>query len=367
MKKILFLLTVLFCQSLVTVVVAQPQRSRVQANRNNAARKNGTADKKGNTQTSISRADLMFPTAVAVPQEVVWRRDLYRSLDLKDDANAALYFPVQPQGKQVNLFTLIFNLFSTGKLPVYEYDLSGMENFEDSKRMHFKDFLEKYSIFYEMEGNKIKVDNAEIPSAEVLRYYVKESSYYDQNTATYHSRVTAICPVLMRSDFGEDSRPYPLFWIKYDDISTYLSSHMVMTSNVNNAATMSSADFFATNHYKGKIYMTNNMQGKSLQEQVVPDSTGNVQKGLAKAQDRIEKEMKDFEEHIWTTPVDSAELARRDSIAKSQIKTKAVVSNDKTRRGQTSTGNTTTQKSAKKEKTPKTSSAPRVSARRQRH
>ncbi len=365
----------MLCNVSVCTLYAQPQRSRVQQNNRNTPRRNATAGKSTTSSkaatVSVSRADIMFPTAVAVPEEVVWRRDLYRSLDLKDDVNAALYFPVQPQGKQKNLFTLIFDLFSTGKLPVYEYDLTGVENFSPEKRMHFKDFLEKYSIYYEQQGNAIKVDNADIPSAEVLRYYVKESSYYDQNTATYHSRVTALCPVLMRSgDFGGDVlTPYPLFWIKYDDIATYLSGHMVMTSNVNNAAMMSSADFFATNHYKGKIYMTNNMQGKSLQEQVVPDSTGSVQAGLEKAQAKIEKEMKDFEEHIWSTPIDSVAQARKDSIAAANAKAKKpVVSSDKTRRGQTSTGNTTTQKaSTKKEKAPKASSGPRVSARRQRH
>ncbi len=365
MKKILFLLAVMFFHCSVLTVMAQPQRSRVQNNRN-TTRRNNTTGRVQKTTPAISRADLMFPTAVAMPEEVVWRRDLYRSLDLKEDANAALYYPVQPQGKQVNLFTLLFRLFSTGKLPVYEYNLDGFEDFSPEKRMHFKDFLEKYSIYYELQGNTYKIDDADIPSAEVLRYYVKESSYYDQNTATYHSRVTAICPVLMRSDFGDELTPYPLFWVKYDDVATYLSGHMVMTSNVNNAAKMSSADFFATNHYKGKIYLTNNMQGKSLQEMVVADSTGNKQAGLAKAQDKIEKEMADFEKHIWTTPVDSAELARRDSIAKLQMKKKVVVTN--TRRGQTSTGNATVQNSTKKEKAPKSSSSgPRISARRQRH
>ncbi len=350
-------------------MVAQPQKSRLRnAAANTVARKNGTKSSESSaSQKTMSRADLMFPTAVAVPEEVVWRRDLYRILDLKQTENAALYFPVQPQGKQVNLFTLIFQLFSTGKLPVYEYNLDGFEDFSASKRMHFKDFLEKYSIFYEMQGNTYKIDPSDIPSAEVLKYYVKESSYYDQGTATYHSRVTALCPVLMRSDYAESNsmnneRPYPLFWIKYDDIATYLSGHTLMVSNLNNAAQMSMADFFATNHYKGKIYMTNNMQGRALQEYCPTDSLLKIE------QTRIEKEMSDFEQHIWKTPVDSAALALQDSIARAQMKSKKTVASSNTRRGQTSTGNATVQKSEKKEKAPKSSSSSaRVSVRRQRH
>ena len=35
----------------------------------------------------------MFPTAIDMPEEVVWRRDIYRELNLEEDANAGLYYP----------------------------------------------------------------------------------------------------------------------------------------------------------------------------------------------------------------------------------------------------------------------------------
>ena len=210
------------------------------------------------------------PTAVDVPEDPTWRRDIYRSLDLTKDENAALYYPVEPQGTSMNLFTLLFKLLNTGKIPAYEYQLDGVENFEQSNRMHFKDLLDRQEIDYEVDGNSIKVAQADIPSADVLSYYVKESSYYDQNTATYHSRIVALCPVLhraadefaIRSYVSEDDeeggvnqnvQKFPLFWVKYDDVKTYLSGQDVMTSNLNNAARMSIDDFFSTNHYKGDI------------------------------------------------------------------------------------------------------------------
>ena len=42
----------------------------------------------------------MFPTAVDVPEDPTWRRDIYRSIDLTKDENAALYYPVEPQGNR---------------------------------------------------------------------------------------------------------------------------------------------------------------------------------------------------------------------------------------------------------------------------
>ena len=105
MKRVIFFLIGI---SLAGCLMAQPTKSRVRNNNTKAAQK----------ETVTDRASLMFPTAVAVPEDVAWRRDIYRSLDLKKDENAALYYPVEPQGDEVNLFTLMFRLFNTGKLPI---------------------------------------------------------------------------------------------------------------------------------------------------------------------------------------------------------------------------------------------------------
>ena len=380
MKRInlIALLIAVNCQLSIVNCYAQPQKSRVQNNNRPTAVRNNA----NSTAVGTDRASLMFPTAVDVPEDPSWRRDIYRSIDLTKDENAALYYPVEPQGGQMNLFTLLFKLLNTGKIPAYDYQLDGLENFQQSNRMHFKDMLDRQGIFYEVDGNSIKVNQADIPSADVLSYYVKESSYYDQNTATYHSRIVALCPVLHRaadefavrsyvSEDGEENeqnqnvQKFPLFWVKYDDVKNYLSGQDVMTSNINNAARMSMDDFFSTNHYKGDIYMTTNMQNKSLQQYCATDSL------LKKEQTRIEKQMTDFEEHIWSTPVDSVEQARRDSIAALNLKGKkakkaAEASSAAARASRRAAS------SSKKEKSGGSSSgggngAPRVSVRRQRH
>ena len=380
MKRInlIALLIAVNCQLSIVNCYAQPQKSRVQNNNRPTAVRNNA----NSTAVGTDRASLMFPTAVDVPEDPSWRRDIYRSIDLTKDENAALYYPVEPQGGQMNLFTLLFKLLNTGKIPAYDYQLDGLENFQQSNRMHFKDMLDRQGIFYEVDGNSIKVNQADIPSADVLSYYVKESSYYDQNTATYHSRIVALCPVLHRaadefavrsyvSEDGEENeqnqnvQKFPLFWVKYDDVKNYLSGQDVMTSNINNAARMSMDDFFSTNHYKGDIYMTTNMQNKSLQQYCATDSL------LKKEQTRIEKQMTDFEEHIWSTPVDSVEQARRDSIAALNLKGKkarkaAEASSSAARSSRRAAS------SSKKEKSGGNSSgggngAPRVSVRRQRH
>ena len=96
MKRIYLLL--LAASLLTQVAHAQPTKRRTTS----TAQRQGTTAQR---QTTTDRATLQFPTAAAMPEDVVWKRDIYRQLDLMKDANAPLYSPVEPQGRQVNLFT----------------------------------------------------------------------------------------------------------------------------------------------------------------------------------------------------------------------------------------------------------------------
>lgn len=353
MKKILFTFIFSLLTCAVCTISAQPQ-----------ARRNAQQEqKKTNASNLTTRAQLSFPTSAAMDEDVVWRRDIYRELNLMDSENAGLYYPVEAVGDQMNLFTYIFKLMLSGRVPAYEYRLDGNEVFSDSARVKPLALLDNYHIYYERSNGRLRIDNADIPSREVKSYYIKESAYYDQATSTFHKKVIALCPIMCREDdFGDGTAKYPLFWMKYDDLAPYLSKQTLMVSDLNNAATMSADDYFTRNMYKGQIYKTNNMLGQTLAQYCPNDSA------LAKEQQRIEDELKAFEKNVYG---DQAKKDSLDSIAKLKVeakatkKSKAGASNN--RRGRT----TATVDKPKKSKTPTTapsaSSNARVSVRRQRH
>ena len=354
MKRLFF---VLLGVALYVQAEAQPARRRVKPN---------DADK---AEKTVDRASLKFPVAVEVPEDVVWRRDVYRQLDLTLDKNAPLYYPVEPSAGQINLFTYLFDLLLTGKITAYQYKLDGNESFTSRDKVDVKELLERYHIYYEEQNGRPRVNASDIPSAEVSRYYIKESSYFDQRTSTFRTKVTALCPVLMRGDdFGGEATPYPLFWLKYDDISTYLARHTMMASNYNNVTNMTAADYFSMNLYDGKIYKTNNMQGKVLANYCKTDSA------MANEQKRIEKQLSDFEKHVWghddSVAVDS-------TAAKEAVETKKEKASRTTRNSRRASASSDDSKKAKAEKTKvsKTrrgssggggASTPRVTVRRQR-
>lgn len=344
MKKLLLLTMIMM---MAGSALGQPQRSRVQP---------AEQKQKQNPSSAMSmRAQLTFPTAVEMPEEVVWRRDIYRELDLTEDANAGLYFPVEPQGRQLNLFTYIFKLAQNGYVPVYEYPTDGSDNFSDEAKVEMKTILDNYHIFYEEQNGKLKVDNSDIPSAEVKKYYLKESAYYDQANSSFHIKVLALCPVMLREDdFGGESTQYPLFWVKYADLEPFLNRQTVMASSLNNAATMSMADYFTLNSYKGKIYKTNNAQGKTLLQLC----NGDADK-LGAEQKRIEAELAAFHKTIFGDP------AKRDSIDNVMAVNAKSAKSSKTKSSSSRSSKAPKAKSSSSKSSG--SSSARVTVRRQRH
>ncbi len=342
----------LFIACLTLSATAQPKARRAEQ----AAR-----EQQSNKNNMTTRAQISFPTEAKMDEDVVWRRDVYRELDLRDDANAGLYYPVEPLGGQMNLFTYMFKLIMAGPnhggIAAYSYDVNtGNERFEESLRVSPLKFLDDYQIYYERTDRGVHISDSDIPSGEVKGYFVKESAYYDQATATFHTQVQAICPVMYREDdFGDGATKYPLFWVKYNELAPFLAKQTIMTSNLNNAATMSIDDYFTMNAYKGKIYKTTNMLGQTL-AQVAGGDTAK----LSREQMRIEHEIENFEKAMWGNQARKDSL---DSIAHMDKKDKKALRRNRRARG----GSSAKVKNRRSSSASSGSSAARISVRRQRH
>lgn len=367
MKRLICIVTLLCMACAVQQVVAQPASRR---------------EKKENKETGPTlsvRAKTQYTGQTVMPEEVAWKREIYRTIDLKEEKNAALYYPVEPIGDRMNLFSLLFKLMSEGKVPAYEYRLDGTEVMTSQNKINFKDVLDRFHIYYteKVEGRRdtmLIIDNSDIPSAEVLSYFVKEVSYFDNRSSTYNSKVVAICPVLHRAgDFSTEVTKYPMFWLNYNDLSSYLVRMPVMTSNLNNTSNISLEDYFAKRMFKGDIYKTTNMLNQTLAQYCPNDSA------IVKEQKKIEGQLEAFEKNLWVSTRIKPE-APKDSTAAAvanvdKVKEKKAVTSNSKKKGRdnaVSTKSSSASSSSKSAKVKKSSSkssgssGPRVSVRRQR-
>lgn len=375
MKRTLILLLIMLMA--IATVAQPPARIRQQAKSSDAADRTAPAVPvvKTNASTAVkksasaatpatsSRAALEFPTQGAMPEDVAWRRDVYKVLDLSSDRNAVLYFPEEPTGDKMNLFTYLFKLVMRKQVKAYEYTIDGNENLTAKNVMQPKEMLTRFEINYETnDEGKIRVDNSDIPSSQVKSYYIKESTYYDQNTAQFHTQVTALCPVRKGIDeFGEEEAPTPLFWLDYAEISPYLAKIVLMNSNYNNAAQISADDYFTTNQYDGKIYKTVNLQGRVLQNYCETDSA------LKAEQTRIEKEITTLQDHVWGKDSSKVKKDTLQAELADDVKAEAKKSYKRRKDEKVSESNSSRAQVKRERTTGNASSQPRFSARRQRH
>ncbi|MDR0427322.1 MAG: gliding motility protein GldN [Dysgonamonadaceae bacterium] len=272
------------------------------------------------------RAKIKNEIESKAPEHVLWEREIYRFVDLTKENNAALYFPIQPVGNRMNLFTILFKLLMDGKIPAYNF-LDGREVFTEEEKIDFENLLTKYQVLYSKEGERISVADIDIPSPEVTMYMIKERYFFDAATGTFQTEVMALCPLLVRydDDFGGTTND-PLFWVKYDDIRPYISREMIMTSNYNNALTYTIDDYFRKQMYSGEIVKTTNLMGQSLAQQV-----GNEPEALKHAQDSIEGQLKDFNKKLWviSTEKDTTTIAAADTQNKRERSVKRNTTNEK--------------------------------------
>ena len=229
--------------------------------------------------------------------ETRWQHVVYRELDLNNDANAALYYPQEEMNGMQNLFSVIFDAMYSGKLQAYEY-LDGREVFSAKYVVSLKNVMATHEF-----------DAQDVPSSQVLSYYIKEKWDFDKNTSQYRAQVVAICPVLHKiGDFGSSATRYPLFWIKMDDLRPFISTKPILNSGMNTAVRYTIDDFFTLPLYDGKLYKVENPRGLTLMQQYPDADTLEMKRA------ELDAQLKNFGKSIWIDR--TAEAPAKEKVAK---------------------------------------------------
>ncbi|MCH5223102.1 MAG: gliding motility protein GldN [Muribaculaceae bacterium] len=263
-------------------------------------RKRNEKDKKeSKTNGQVTdRMSSFFESNQTHEADLEYSKQVYRRIDLENGANAALYYPEDIIDGQLNLFRIILGNVIDGKIPAYEY-LDGREIFTDQYKIKVGEMLDRFGIYARQakgsteKNPKYEIDEADVPSNQVLNYYIIEKWEFDRRTNSMKTKVEAICPVLNRyGDYGGEAR-YPMFWVKFDALRPYLAQQYVFISDDNNLPQYSLDDYFNLGLYDGEIYKTRNMRNLSL-AQMFPDEDD-----LKHAQDSIDNRLRNYAKDLW--------------------------------------------------------------------
>lgn len=275
----------------------------------------GSADsrKEASSSTGVTgRMQQFFEEPERSDADAQWMKIVYRQLDLDNVKNAPLYYPEEIIDGQENLFRIIMRLLASGDIKAYEY-LDGREIFTDQYQINVRDMLDRFHVIYtEGKGSteknpKFVIEEADVPTNEVLSYYILERWELDKRSNRMRTTVEAICPVLHRSgDFGGEAVKYPMFWMKMDALRPYLTQQSIFVDDDNNLPQYNYDDFFQLALYEGDIYKTRNLRNRSMM-QMYPDPDD-----LKKAQDSIQNYLTTYEQKMWVPSREEIIAAREE-------------------------------------------------------
>ncbi len=242
----------------------------------------------------LSPIEFLNPTA----DDVRWHKDVYRVIDLREKINYPLYYPESPVNNRECLFSIIFKLVQESKVPAFRYDFD-TEVFAKTNKIDFEeDVLKKFEVIYKAKTNPTtkaktyEIEESDIPNREVIKYYLKETWFFDKHSSTFNVKIISVCPVIVQ-DKGMGPQSFPMFWIPYDLLRPHLVQREVMVTNKNNGARMSFDDLFMKRRFSGNIYKASNDQNR-----MILDANGTID-DVKRAQQEIKTEIINFEEDLW--------------------------------------------------------------------
>jgi len=229
---------------------------------------------------------------------ILWKKTVWRMIDMREQVNYPLYYPLKESNGRVNLFLTIFNLLNEGKINAYVYN-EDKEDFSEEAKLSIEEVLEKAQVqIYEPNNDpederQYIIDEVDIPSEQVLKFYLKEIWYFDALESTMKFKIECIAPQIYYTDDDGIDQKSVMFWVPFDELRPWLARQAVVINNKNSTSFISYDDLFQKRRFVGHIYKEDNIQNRALIEYC------NTPEEVRSEQERIENEIRNFELDLW--------------------------------------------------------------------
>lgn len=282
MKKI-----VVFFGIIALLVVAIKQEAKAQII-DGAYKRTDLSNRKPTNLPSIREADVM------------WRKKVWRIIDLREKINQPLYFPTKDIDGRFNLVNLFLEGIKNGKLTAYD-----AKNDDEFKvPMTFEQVKESFGattrtqMVRDVDTGELKpkVVTGEIRSEEVKQFMVKEEWVFDKQTSTMIVRIIGICPIqefYREGDVNQESvQRRQVFWIYYPEARDIMAANEVFNPQ-NTARNASFDDIFLKRRFNSYIVKEENIYNNRDISQYLSSKDAMLESK------KIENSIFDYEQNLW--------------------------------------------------------------------
>jgi len=253
---------------------------------------------------AYQRADIYKRKPTPLPYvreaDVMFRKKVWRIIDLREKINQPLYFPTREVEGRLNLVNLFVEGIKNGKLTAYD-----AKNDDEFKvPMTYEQVKETFGAttrtqkIRDVDTGELKEKTiaGEIRSDEVKQFMVKEEWYFDKQSSTMNVRVIGICPIrefYRDADVNQESVVQTqLFWIYYPEARELMAANEVFNTS-NTARNASFDDIFLKRKFNSYIVKEENIYNNRSISQYLNGKDAMIESK------KIENSIFDYEQNLW--------------------------------------------------------------------
>lgn len=201
--------------------------------------------------------------------DVMWAKDIYRIIDLKQKQNLPMYYPLRPINDRYNLVQLI----------LWGIDNEGIRAFSsDDPKNEFTIPLDRTKIDESFGAGTDVIQKTDMNTGfvsdttiynerrtdEVKQIMVKEKWFFDKNHSVMNVRIVGLCPIRVYYQLDDQGMPTETIlkrktvWVYFPELRPLFARHEMFNEN-NDAQRISFDDFFSQRRFNSYIFAESNV------------------------------------------------------------------------------------------------------------
>ena len=221
--------------------------------------------------------------------DIMWEHRVWRVVDVREKINQRFAYP------NATLFELLTSAAREGEIPLYSTETDDFSHKLGVKDLDAILFTSDTIIVWDPQfyTEELRVVQNSLNPEDVKRYRIKETWFFDSQTATMKVRILGIAPMIdVHDEYGNFRYEKPLFWIHYPSSREALARETVFNPG-NDSSRMTWEDLFEMRQFSSYVYKESNVGDYKLDQHYAGVD-------LLLQAEKIEQTIFNYEHDLWS-------------------------------------------------------------------